>query len=323
MLRGYRGVVRALRSTVLRTAVLVAALGLLVVAAVRHRDALRTALDDIGASGVAVAMAAGIVAIALQASTWQIIMRGMGVRLPILRSAQIFGASAIGKYLPGGVWTAYLQVEMASRSGAPRRSTLAAAAISMVITVVTGAAVGALAIPQVASEVHGATWLLFLLLLPLFGALHPRFLERVILRPSGADGPRAPQLRILLLAALPSSLSWVAFGVHVTALAGQDAPGLPLATAGYALAFTLGFLFLIAPAGAGVRDVALLATLTASLPGDQALAVVLLSRALLTLCDVIIGVLALGSHPRFLRARHPTSENTPLNVDVSRLGQQP
>jgi hypothetical protein len=59
-----------------------------------------------------------------------------------------------------------------------------------------------------------------------------------------------------------------------------------------ALAFSLGVLFIPAPAGAGIRDVVLTLTLTASLTSGQALAVVVASRVILIACDLTLASLA-------------------------------
>ena len=73
---------------------------------------------------------------------------------------------------------------------------------------------------------------------------------------------------------------------------------LLLATGGYALAWTVGFLFVIAPAGAGVRELALVAALAPVVDRPAALAVALLSRVLMTLGDLVLGAGGAAVRPR-------------------------
>jgi uncharacterized membrane protein YbhN (UPF0104 family) len=66
----------------------------------------------------------------------------------------------------------------------------------------------------------------------------------------------------------------------------------PIALGGFAIAFSLGPLLVVLPAGAGVREAVLVVLLSAVLSTPDATAVALTSRALLILTD---GLLALGA----------------------------
>ena len=67
-----------------------------------------------------------------------------------------------------------------------------------------------------------------------------------------------------------------------------------LATGGFAFAWCVGFLVVFAPAGAGVRDVVLVAILSPTLGVGNATAVALVSRVLLTVADLITAAVAAG-----------------------------
>ncbi len=95
---------------------------------------------------------------------------------------------------------------------------------------------------------------------------------------------------------------WAAYGVHLWLLVRpQETSGradlLLLATGGYALAWTAGFLFVIAPAGAGVRELALVAALAPVLDRPSALAVTVLSRAVMTVGDLGWGAVGAALRP--------------------------
>jgi uncharacterized membrane protein YbhN (UPF0104 family) len=88
---------------------------------------------------------------------------------------------------------------------------------------------------------------------------------------------------------------WFVFGLHVWVLAvglGADPlAALPVAIGGFALAFSIGPLLVVLPAGAGVREAVLVVLLSSVLPTPEATAVALTSRGLLMATD---GLLALA-----------------------------
>ena len=94
-------------------------------------------------------------------------------------------------------------------------------------------------------------------------------------------------------------VSWGLAGVQVAALAVPlgaplSAHTFALAAGGYALAWAVGFVVVIAPAGAGAREVALGAVLTTVLSPGAVVVVVLLSRALFTVADLGLAGVGVG-----------------------------
>jgi uncharacterized membrane protein YbhN (UPF0104 family) len=92
-------------------------------------------------------------------------------------------------------------------------------------------------------------------------------------------------------------VSWLAYGLHVWVLAGAlttaDLPLLASATGAFAAAWCAGFLLMVAPAGAGVREAALVLLLGGSLTRPQASVVAVVSRLLFVLGDLGWGGVAL------------------------------
>jgi hypothetical protein len=85
---------------------------------------------------------------------------------------------------------------------------------------------------------------------------------------------------------------WALYGLHVVPLVlaqphAQGANVLLAATGGYALAWTAGFLFVIAPAGAVVREAVLVLALAGISHQPEALAVALVSRGVQTFGDLL------------------------------------
>jgi hypothetical protein len=124
----------------------------------------------------------------------------------------------------------------------------------------------------------------------------PYLLDRLLLlarrEPLGVQMTGGATLR----ASAWAVLSWVFFGLHLTVLTasiGHFSLGLvALCIGGMGLAVSAGVLFLIAPAGAGFREVVLGYVLVAVVTSGQAVAVVIASRVLLILVDLILAALA-------------------------------
>jgi glycosyltransferase 2 family protein len=71
---------------------------------------------------------------------------------------------------------------------------------------------------------------------------------------------------------------------------------------GFAFAWSVGFLVVLAPAGAGVREVLLVAMLGPVLGVADATAVALMSRVLTTAGDLITAAVAAGCSRRYAEA---------------------
>ena len=84
----------------------------------------------------------------------------------------------------------------------------------------------------------------------------------------------------------------------VRAVGGTGGDAWVAATGGIALAWALGLVAVLAPAGVGVRDAVLLAVLSPLVGRTPALAVVLASRGLLALTDVALAAVAAAGPTR-------------------------
>jgi uncharacterized membrane protein YbhN (UPF0104 family) len=117
-------------------------------------------------------------------------------------------------------------------------------------------------------------------------------------------------------------LAWTLGGLHVWVLSaamGADALSSPFPSiAAYSVASTLGVLFVLAPAGAGVRDVLMVLILTPVIGTGAATAVAVVSRAMLTVLDVASAGTAELVHRRRSRRTAsrgaPPSESQPLHL---------
>ncbi len=245
---------------------------------------------------------------ALLVESWRIVLAGWGYDLPFGEAARIWTISNLGKYVPGKVWAMGTMAVMAQRRGV---SGVAAAGSAVVVTLVntlTGfvvvLAMGARVLPYdrriwylvVAAGCAG------MVLLPPYLPELGRLVGRVARRP--IEIPQLPA-RSVIVAAAASAVAWIAYGIAFRVFTVGVLGGATGATSLYIAVFTgsylIGFIMLFAPAGAGVREGAMLTALTAAgVPTDSAAILVITSRVWLTVLEVLPATffLALRREPR-------------------------
>jgi hypothetical protein len=278
------------------------------VAVAREGQSFSDALAKIGPGALALSLLFGLVGVGAVFPIWREVLGGLGARLPWEYSGRVLFVSQLGKYVPGSVWPVLMQMEAGRNRGVNRRTMIAGNLLSITINCCVGIALACALLPFYDSHAISRYWWALLVLPVLLILLHPRAMPLLLDRAFLLIG-RAPALdrldpRAELRAVAWAMLSWVALGLQLGVLAAAVAPGRPslfiLSIAATAFAIPLGVLFVPAPAGAGIREVILLLVLSTALRPGPALAVVLASRAVLIVCDL---VLAAGAEAYF-RARH-------------------
>lgn len=259
-----------------------------------HRDEVTSALRDLGAVGIGGAAVPALAALLAAMLATRAVLRDLGNDLPVAAAGKVFFVSQVGKYLPGSVWPVVAQAEISRRYGVPRRTSLTASTVALLLSVVVGLLVAAACLVVAAPDVVRQYWWALAAAVPLGALLHPAVLGaavdralRLVRRPPLVRRPTAGGL---LRAAGWTAAGWVLLGLHVWVLAvAAGAPrleALPVAVGGFALAFCAGVLVVPAPAGAGVRDVVVVLALGSVLSTGAALTVAVVSRVLLAACDV-------------------------------------
>jgi uncharacterized membrane protein YbhN (UPF0104 family) len=175
---------------------------------------------------------------------------------------------------------------------------------SQVLGLVAGMGVGLLALPRLVAA-DPIWWILLpILLAALVPLASPRLLAaalgfvRRLLRRRDTSGFPLPGRTTLLAVTGLSAAGWVITGLQVTVLA--VALGAPLGPAtllgvgGFALSMLAGVLAVIMPSGLGVREVILGLTLATLVSGPSLVAVVALSRIVLTVGDLVSTAVVLG-----------------------------
>jgi hypothetical protein len=176
----------------------------------------------------------------------------------------------------------------------------------MLLTLITGLLVALVTLPFVPASTPyrwallAAPVLLVLLYPGVLNSVIGRLLRLARQTPLEARLTAGPLLRAMAW----SFASWLCYGLQIWILAtrlGAPAGKTALvAVGGFAFAWSIGFVVVFAPAGAGVRDVLLLVMLGSVVPTGEATAIVLVSRVLMTVGDLLgaaIGSRFIGRPP--------------------------
>ncbi|GII82723.1 membrane protein [Sphaerisporangium siamense] len=240
---------------------------------------------------------------------WRALLADLGSPLRFTDAAKVFFVGQLGKYIPGSLWPVLAQMEMGKDLGVPRPRSAAAFFLTYPIYLASGLLVALVTLPVFAGDsVTRYAWLL--LLLPvLVAGLHPKVVNAAL--GLGLRLLRRPPLerpltrRGLLTSAGWAFAGWAAYGVHLALIvAGLGVTGgraFALSAGAFALAWCLGFAVVIAPAGAGVREVAMVAALAPVLDGGTAIVAALCSRLVVSAGDLVCAALA-GAAARRARA---------------------
>lgn len=269
---------------------------LAVVGVLRDRVKFVAGLREIGWGSATLSglLAAG--AVAASYAVWAQVLGSLSAEMPRRASVPVFFVSQLGKYLPGSVWPVLAQMEAGRAHRIPRRSMVAANLLTLLVLLAVGVAVACALLPLGSTQALHRFWWLFLALPVLLVLAHPRVLPaaldrafRLVRQPPLETRLRLRPLAVALGWAL---LSWMLFGAHIAVLcAGLGYTGVSvvvLSTGAMALAITVGILFIPAPAGAGLREGALLLALSPLLAEQEGLVVAFTSRVELVIVDLAL-----------------------------------
>ncbi|AEH09260.1 lysylphosphatidylglycerol synthase domain-containing protein [Candidatus Protofrankia datiscae] len=304
-------------------ALLVAA-GLLVVALVSQWNEVRASFGELTAFGLVASGLVTVLAVGTTVLSWRALLASLGVELPLRAALRIFFVGQVGKYVPGSVWPVLAQMELSRDYGVPRPKAASASLIVLALAVPCGGVAAAVTLPFVSA---GALrhYGLVLLAVPMFAAvLYPPVLSallafafRLLRRPPLEQQPSG---RHVLAAAGWLLAGFVLFGVATWLLASDLTPSvhgvrlLLLSVGGYSFAWTAGFLVLVLPAGAGVREAVLVLTLAPALAAGPATVLALIIRLFATVADLVWAGVGMALRPA------PTGTPTERSAQAAQAG---
>lgn len=238
---------------------------------------------------------------------WRVLMAELGSPLSGRVSAEILFVSQLGKYVPGSVWSVLGQMELGREHQVPRRTSASVGVLVLVIGATAGVTVAVLLLPLAGSATAREYWWVLAALPLCYLVLHPPVLGRALGLASRLVhrdlAVAVPTWRSLRLALVLQCLVWVLLGLQVwilvVALGGSALDSLAPAIGGYALGYSVGMVAFGLPAGAGVREAALVVALGGVLSTADALLVALLTRLISTICDVGMAAVTIAVRRRF------------------------
>lgn len=260
-----------------------------------RRDEVWPALQAIGWAGAAGALVLTTAGVLATGECWRVLLGAPS--LPPGTAHRLFYVTQAGKYVPGSLWPLVAQAALAHRYGVGRAAVLTSTTLFLLLHTVTGVVVGVLGVGVLASGQWA--WLLYpaagvgvvLLLPPVLSRLLAAVARR---RPGTRVTP--PSWRATGAATLLMLAAWACYGAATWLLLGLDATAgtVPLAVGSYALAWVVGFLAFVAPAGVGAREAVLVVLLAPVVGVGAALSVALVSRVALTVADLGLAAASSG-----------------------------
>lgn len=284
----------ALKAT-LRWGFLAVAVALLAWAVVASWDEVAEALRSLTLGAIIGAGLAATAALGVNALSWRAVMVSVGLKASLPSAMRVFFLSQVGKYVPGSVWPVLAQAEFARDHGVSRARAMTGSIVAMVVGVVTASIVGLAGAALTVPDAVETYWWVVPVAVVLVALLTPPVLRRVVALAfrvtRRTEEPASITGGALAASAGWSLLVWLLLGLQAWLLLREISPDpdatFVLATGAFALAWLVGFLIVIAPAGAGAREAALVFLLGSVATGPQALSLALVSRFLMTAADAI------------------------------------
>lgn len=242
--------------------------------------------------------------------TSQLVLLSVGERASFRDAFELNYVSALGKYVPGGVWHVVGRFALADSIGVRKRGVVVMTVFENALGVISGVIVAVLGLGLAASARLGfPVWVAPALAALLLVALHPALFGRLMrlgLRLAHApdDLPELSFWRTLALVAYRVA-GWFVAGwglwLYTRAVCVDPAGGLGLYAGAFAAASVFGLLVLFVPGGIGVREAAITALLTPALGAGAAGVVGLTSRLWTTFVELALSGIALLSSARRTR----------------------
>jgi glycosyltransferase 2 family protein len=305
------------------------AVGVLAVTFLRDRwDGIRLTVSTLRPSWseLVAASACMLASYGILVAAWRALLGAWDNQLSWLAATRIWFVSALGKYVPGKVWSIAAMALLAKEAGVQPLAATGSAIIGQLLNIAAGALViavaGAGSLFTAYPAYRTASWAI--IGMSIVGlSFGPQLLtwaigvtSRVLKRPV-ASVPSLSRSTLLVLI-LANVASWLAYGIgfglfwHGLLGRGGGAPAAVLAV--YTASYLLGFLALPVPGGIGVRETALVAMLVSLRLAPPADAAVLAtaSRVWLTVLEIVPGLVFLPGISLRRRSTLPTSDGPTL-----------
>ncbi|MEU7987436.1 lysylphosphatidylglycerol synthase transmembrane domain-containing protein [Streptosporangium canum] len=278
-----------------RIAFLAVALGFGAWVVARQWEEIRAGFARLSWQSLVLSLVAVVAALCSGMMTWRALLADLGSPLPFRPAAKVFFVGQLGKYIPGSLWPVLAQMEMGRELGVPRSRSAAAFFLTMPVQLGSGLMIsGVTLLTALPGSVAPYAWVF--LLIPLLAVVfEPRVINAVLgfgLRKLKREPLERPLTRRGMLTALGwALLGWTAYGLHLAAVLHEFGPSgvsaVVFSVGAFALSWCLGIMTFVVPAGAGVREAAMVVVLAPVLDRGSAIAVALCSRIVIILGDLV------------------------------------
>jgi uncharacterized membrane protein YbhN (UPF0104 family) len=290
---------------------------------------LHDRIDEIGSAlratsflGVALALLSVLAGLLATGLLWLRLMAALGADLAFREGLSTFFVGQLGKYIPGSVWSIGAQAHMAGRRSVPPRTTVAAGLLFLGYHVTTAVMVGAATLLLGGLASPWPPWFSVLLLVGSAVGLLPAVVRRLGRRIAGRSASIGVGDTAVALALM--AMAWAAYSTGLVLLS----PGSPwrdvVALGGaFALAYAVGVVIVLAPAGLGAREALFVLLLTPLLGVAGAAALALLARLVHTVADGVMAAAwwyAASGRAAPGRADRPRARTTPPSMPGHRGG---
>ena len=199
---------------------------------------------------------------------WKYLLGKFGYSLPYGKSLKVWLVSQAGRYVPGKVWFALGRIYLCEREGVPKAVTTVATGLELALVLASSIVVFGL-VSALTGSLRGQPYAWSVLLVPaIVAAVHPRVINRVVRLLRKGQGELAIRYSDVLKMLAAYVGCWFIYGlgfylvgtavtVKAAGVAGGPAFGvelLPQMIGINALAWTVGFISVVTPAGLGVRE---------------------------------------------------------------------
>jgi uncharacterized membrane protein YbhN (UPF0104 family) len=245
-----------------------------------------------------------LVARILRSLTWKISLSLIDEEISLWDSCEIISLSELAKYVPGKVWNLLGNVYLAKKKNISQVKAFTSQILLAMVLVLSGLLIFSVFLlfnfKLFNSNLHNIYLILIIIPIVIF-SLHPKTVNtciQYVLKKTGKyDTPIKFSFNNLLLLLFCSIILWFFYGLWFYIFTKSIFPltnvQFPIFMSIYAISWTLGFLAIIVPSGLGIREGVLTYLLGFFMPIPMALAISILSRIWLIICDLLCAFIAM------------------------------
>jgi glycosyltransferase 2 family protein len=199
---------------------------------------------------------------------WWQLLRGQGVRASWYASLRAYFVSQVGKYVPGKAWVLLLRVGLLRSSEARPAVVIVTGLYETLTNMAAGALLGVALLPWSGLSNQLSAWqrygLFSLALMPLALLGLNRLVRRIAIKYRRSDAPPipVPSLGLLAVGLVQAMLGWALLGLSLWLTScGLSIDPPELTGESYlqylswvCIAYVIGFVILVSPAGVGARE---------------------------------------------------------------------